>query len=183
MERVYIILIACIIGALLLVFVLLPATSKSLKSKTTVPSNSLSSNNVNQSGPTSSSLTTVLAEHTTSIPAKVQITAFNIQYVYSGPTSKNGVTCYYKSYTYIDGGDARIVNGSQKFYMTFQPSSSQCPVQISSITIQTPGFSIASTVPSLPVTFPPYSQVQIIVGVTPPSTSFYGPATMTVNYQ
>lgn len=115
-------------------------------------------------------------------PAVVTFYDVNVQYAYYGPVSKNGINCSYTTYTYIDS-QSLTLNGSQPFNLQFQPGSGQCPFTITSVVVNTPGFAVTSTTPGTPFTLPPNSQYQLQVNMRAPSTSFYGPLTITINYR
>lgn len=168
-ERIYIVLIAVAIGVIFLLFSMF--SSKGAPKTTTKTTTTVSSS--------PSGLTTVTT--VTTIPAVVQFYNVNVQWVYSGPKNKSGQQCYYTSHTYIDGQYATI-NGSAVFHLRFQPSSSQCAMTISSIEANTPGFSVADTIPGLPFSLPPGSTAQLQVNMLSPDSNFYGPLTITINY-
>lgn len=119
---------------------------------------------------------------TTSIPAVVQFYDINLQYDFSGAEIQNGVNCTYTSYAYIDGSQNQIVNGSETFYLHYQISSTMCPMTITGIGINTTGFSLVSTVPTLPLTIPKNSQAQLQLQLKAPNVNFYGPLSVVIYY-
>lgn len=166
METTYIIPIVIVVAIILLVAVLWPFGSHSASKG--------SSNTVVTTGSVSS---------TTSIPAVVQFYAVNVQYVYTGPLSINGTNCTYSSYTYIDNSQGQTLNGSQTFVLTYQPSSTICPMTITNIESNTGGFGLLSTVPAMPLYLPPNSQAQLQINMRAPNINFYGPITITIDYK
>ncbi len=118
---------------------------------------------------------------TTSVPAVVTFYDVNLQWVYSGPSEINNTQCGYTTYSYIDGS-SETLNGSQLFYLMYQPSSGYCPMSITGITINTPGFALLSTTPALPMNLPPNSQEQLQLNLKAPPSNFYGPLTITIHY-
>ncbi len=119
---------------------------------------------------------------TTTTPAVISFYAVNLEYIYSGPSQKSGQNCYYNSFTNING-QQETVNGSQVFILKFQPSSNQCGMTITNISMQTAGFGLVNILPVLPINLPPNSQIQMQLNVRAPSTSFYGPLTVMIHYQ
>ncbi|MDE1851966.1 MAG: hypothetical protein KGH69_04760 [Candidatus Micrarchaeota archaeon] len=115
--------------------------------------------------------------------ANVSFYTLNVQYVYDGRLFKNGRQCDYTSYTFVDDSQIGRVNGSGKFYIELQPSSSGCSMTITSISNYTTGFKVVSTEPVLPLYMPPDSQMAIQVELQAPSAYFYGPLTITVHYK
>ena len=168
MDRMYIVIIIGIVAAIFVVFFFLPGSKSSSKSTTTLPT-------MVSPGQTTGPTTTI-------VPATVDINAVNVEYAYSGPSQKNGQTCSYQSRTYIDSSDARIVNGSQYFYIKLQPSSGNCAEQFTNVTTSTAGFRVVSVLPQLPYVLPPSSQAEIQIEIETPDVNFYGPLSITLNY-
>jgi hypothetical protein len=119
---------------------------------------------------------------TTTIPAVVQFYDINVQYVFQGSQIQNGVNCTYASYTYVDGSQSKILNGSQIFYLNYPISSTMCPMTVKGVTVNTPGFAVMSTVPNLPLSLPPNSQAMLQINMRAPNVNFYGPLTITIYY-
>ncbi len=116
---------------------------------------------------------------TTVTPAKVEFYAINYQWVYSGPaTIAGGYNCGYQTHTTVFS-QTTILNGSQDFYVLISPFTSACPLQINSINVSG-GFSVKSTIPSLPFSLPTYSQADIQLNMQAPATNYYGPITITI---
>ncbi|MDE1822751.1 MAG: hypothetical protein KGI00_01735 [Candidatus Micrarchaeota archaeon] len=115
--------------------------------------------------------------------ANVSFYSLNVQYVYSGPPTKNGVQCSYNSYTYVDTSQVQSMNGLAAFYLNLQPSSNDCGLTITNITNYTAGFRVTSVEPTLPIDLPPNSQILLQINMRAPGRSFYGPLTITVHYK
>ena len=175
METNQIILIAIFIVGIIALVVFWPF-GKAAHSTTTIPSKTGTSNSVNSSTTTAPANTIT----TTTANVIVQFYTVNVQYIYNGPGNKNGINCSYTSSTQ-QNYNSQTLNGSQKFVLQFNPSSGQCPLTFYSASVNTPGFTLSSTIPSMPITIPAYSNLALQLNMVTPSTSFYGPLTVTID--
>ena len=118
---------------------------------------------------------------TTTVPTTVNFYNTNVKYIYTGGISYNGNNCTYSSYEYTSG-QAGIVNGSTEFYLSYQESSTVCPMVIYNVTVTTPGFTLVGTVPQLPFNIPASSSALIQLNIRSPEQNFYGPLSVTIYY-
>ncbi|MDE1860593.1 MAG: hypothetical protein KGH72_02635 [Candidatus Micrarchaeota archaeon] len=126
-------------------------------------------------GPTNSTGTTSVATTASTTTAIVNYYAINLEYVYTGPGS-----CNYQSRTQVAYA-SNVLAGGEEFNYLLQPQSAGCDLTISSVKIETPGFTITSTTPSLPLKLPPYSTADIQINMVAPNEDFLGPLTIQVN--
>lgn len=161
-----------ILAVVVIVIIALAASLLSHKAK---PISSTTANVVSLS--TNNGITNANAQVNTS--ARVDFYDVNVQYVYSGPSTNGSISCAYSSYSYIDS-QSLTINGSKLFALRFQPTTTNCPLEITGVNVDTPGFSLIATDPSMPIFIPPRSQIQMQFNIETPETSYYGPLTITI---
>lgn len=138
-----------------------------------------------QAGGTTSKTTikTTTAVTTTSYttePFDVHVININEFFNYTGANQINGVSCKYASHSTYQtiNGD---INSSSQFPVYYTVQSALCPLNITNITISTPGFRIISSNPKIPIQMQPNSSVYIALQLISPPYNFSGPITFRIN--
>lgn len=104
----------------------------------------------------------------------VQVTGYNLQVYYAGSTSN------YFGPTYQSlGGSGMNLNGGQTFTYTITFTSSAILLRhsIEQLSVTTPGFTLDSISPNLPITLSPGGSATITLTVTTPDENYNGPVT------
>jgi len=147
-----------------------------------VPTNTVSNTpTANSVSATVKTTTTV----TTSIPpqqfVKLGIDNIDMIYYYSGPSQLNNTACYSKAYSFIVPYERAINTTTFRLNTTWYTSN--CGVMITNIAVDTPGLSVQTVEPALPIYVPPNSRVYIeyIIKTDTSNLTYSGPLYMIVN--
>ena len=129
---------------------------------------------------TISTTTQVTTTAYTTEPFDVHIININEFFNYTGANQINGVSCKYASHSTYQtiNGD---INSSSQFPVYYTVQSESCPLNITNITILTPGFKIISSNPKIPIQMQPNSSVYIALQINSPPYNFSGPITFRIN--
>lgn len=132
--------------------------------------------------------------------AIVNITAINLEWHYTGPSNVSGTVCggaefmtnanpynyYENSFTWAGGSSAGGVVYPTEYQNTYAENSTlsfvlilnsgkYCTVTLNRVVLSTSGFSVASSVPPLPLTVAENSSEEVLLNIHTPSQYFMGP--------
>lgn len=84
---------------------------------------------------------------------------------------------HYFGPTLQGGGNSLSVSGGSQFTETVTPKNQDCcsSHQVSSASILTPGFTLISITPSLPITLGPGDSISITINIQAPNSAYTGP--------
>ena len=107
---------------------------------------------------------------------QISITSLDVEIDYTGLTSG-----YLGSPTQAYSFHMTVSPG-QEFYITitFKSNAILLTHEITSITVNTPGFQLISISPSLPISIAPGGEISVTLEFQAPYTSYTGPLTITV---
>jgi len=105
---------------------------------------------------------------------QVQITGYNLDVSYAGSTSG-----YFGPSSQALSGTGLTLNGGQQFTDTITISDSAILFKhsIEQFSVTTPGFTLDSVTPNLPITLSPGGSVTITLTLTAPNEDYTGPIT------